>query len=140
IFIAEGKAAYYTGNVTQSNNLYWDLQNTSDTTADPLVQFSGVGSLDVSSLKVDPQFINVTGGDYHLAANSPALNKGISIGSLLSQITDSRLMSVLASDLDRINAPQGSNIEIGAYEFPVATPALSATAAPTTTPTIPTIA
>src|SRR5207248_2988426 len=32
------------------------------------------------NISVDPGFSNVIGGDYHLAANSPAIDRGVSVG------------------------------------------------------------
>jgi hypothetical protein len=54
----------------------------------------------------DPQFMNYTGGpsgDYHLSSTSPAINRGTSVGAP-------------ATDKDGVPRPQGSAVDIGAYE------------------------
>ncbi|MDF2648692.1 MAG: Alpha,2-mannosidase [Paenibacillus sp.] len=54
----------------------------------------------------DPQFYNFTGdhtGDYHLLPNSPAIDKGISLGAP-------------SDDYDKKPRPSGAGFDIGAYE------------------------
>jgi hypothetical protein len=110
IFVAEGKAAFYSGTITESNNLYWDLQRTTDASADPWVQFNSASqtSLDATSRSVDPSFVDAA-KDWHLQANSPAVDGGASI-----QTPDARITSFLGNDLDG-NAWSG---DIGAYSYP----------------------
>lgn len=55
-------------------------------------------------------FINLAGNDYHLAAASPALNKGVStFGG----------KNAPAVDIEGITRPQGATFDIGCYETPV---------------------
>jgi len=63
-------------------------------------------SKDPDSFFVDPQYVNLTTPDLHVAANSPAVNEGINLGS------------TIVGDVDFAGTPrvQGSNIDIGAYE------------------------
>lgn len=55
---------------------------------------------------VDPQFIDPAGGNFQLASTSPAINAG---SSTPGQYT--------VKDIVGINRPQGSGVDIGAYEF-----------------------
>ena len=56
------------------------------------------------SFKADPMFVNPAGGDYHLQAQSLAIDAG----TTLAQVT---------TDLDGNPRPQGVAYDIGAYEF-----------------------
>lgn len=53
---------------------------------------------------VNPLFVNPAGGDFHLQAGSPLINMGTAV-------------SIVASDFDGRPRPQGSNYDIGAYEW-----------------------
>lgn len=139
IFIAEKKAAYYSGNFTERNNFYWDFQKTSDTTPDPLVQFSGsrLTAINSESFSADPLFINpvVPGGNFHLKAESTGLNRATGILTL-----DLNLISILRRDLENIDVPQANAAEIGALETfvppsPVPSPTPTPTPSPVSTPT-----
>jgi len=50
----------------------------------------------------DPNFVNANAGNYHIAAGSAAINRGVDAG--------------VATDLDGIARPQGSQPDLGAYE------------------------
>ena len=54
---------------------------------------------------VNPNFVNITTGDFHLLPNSPAINAGVNVG--------------LTSDYEGRRVPQGARVDIGAYEFPL---------------------
>jgi hypothetical protein len=70
--------------------------------------FSPAGTLGYTpgphSLKVDPLFVNPSNGDYHLQAQSLAIDSGTS----LPQVT---------TDLDGNSRPQGVAYDMGAYEY-----------------------
>jgi len=52
---------------------------------------------------VDPLFVNKTGADFHLQANSPAVDTGTDVG--------------LSKDFDGKSVPYGTAPDIGAYEY-----------------------
>ncbi len=56
------------------------------------------------SLKADPAFVDAAGGDYHLTANSAAIDVGADAGVYV--------------DLDGNGRPRGSSYDAGAYESP----------------------
>jgi hypothetical protein len=65
------------------------------------------GNTDVGTVVADPQFSNYTGtsaGDYHLKANSPAIDSGSSLAAP-------------AYDIDWFARPYGLGFDIGAYEW-----------------------
>ena len=53
---------------------------------------------------VDPQFVNVSGKDFHIKSTSPAKDRGL----MLSNVKDDR---------DGTPRPQGSADDIGGYEY-----------------------
>lgn len=94
-------------NFDESNNIYWK------TGGNPLVQ--GGFTMSATSKKVDPKFVAV-GSDFHLLAGSPAIDAGTPVG--------------YSSDYEGNAVPQGSIVDIGAYEYgsiviPPTTPACS---------------
>jgi hypothetical protein len=54
------------------------------------------------NIDADPLFVNASGGDYHLAGGSPAINAGTTIG---------------APRYDLDGAPRDARPDIGAYEY-----------------------
>jgi hypothetical protein len=72
-------------------------------------------------------FVNAAANDYHLSATSPARDAGA-------------VLSDLPSDLDGVTRPQGTNVDIGAYELAsAASPTRTATPTPpgaTATPSV----
>jgi hypothetical protein len=58
----------------------------------------------------DPQFVNATIGDFHLAATSPCIDAGITQPWMIG-----------AQDLDGNPRVSGASVDIGAYEKPAAT-------------------
>ncbi len=57
-----------------------------------------------NNLGLNPVFVNASTHDFHLTSTSPAIDKGVTI-------------SGLATDLDGVTRPQGSTFDIGAYEY-----------------------
>ncbi len=53
----------------------------------------------------DPQFVNPTSLDFHLRQNSPAIDAGSNVGSIVTR------------DYDGFSRPRGSGYDIGAYEY-----------------------
>lgn len=77
------------------------------------------------TVSADPDFVNYQSdesGDYHLAAGSPAIDAGTSLGAP-------------ATDYDGVNRPQGAGYDIGPYEYPTSTSTPTGTPAPSGTPT-----
>jgi hypothetical protein len=74
---------------------------------------------------VDPMFVNVSGGDFHLRAGSPAINTGVA--------------TLYNTDFDGVAVPTGAGVDIGVYEYggQVATPTpVSPTATPNAGPVL----
>lgn len=85
----------------QGNDVEFNLTYNSDGTMPPVP----IGVSMANSLwGVNPLFINPGIMDYHLQAQSPAINAG----ALLVEVTN---------DLDGIARPQGGGVDIGSYEF-----------------------
>ncbi len=59
---------------------------------------------DLHSFANDPHFIDPSRGDFHLASDSPAIDRGTSAGAP-------------ALDADQIPRPQGLGFDLGAYEY-----------------------
>ena len=57
------------------------------------------------SLAGEPRFVDLEGGDLHLRRDSPAIDRGVALPEL-------------ATDLDRVPRPQGTAQDLGAYEMP----------------------
>lgn len=68
----------------------------------------------------DPQFVNKTANDYHLSAISPAIDKGIPKD--VYTIFLNRYGINISKDYDERPRPQGSNWDIGAFEFGLTRP------------------
>lgn len=66
------------------------------------------------SIAADPLFVNATALDFHLSPASPCKDAGIA-------------QTFLINDFDSILRPQGSAVDMGAFEYKVAGTALSAT-------------
>jgi hypothetical protein len=56
----------------------------------------------------DPGFVNAAAGDFHLKATSPLIDAGINLENV--------------EDFEGVPVPQGSAVDVGALEFPVAAP------------------
>ena len=87
-----GKASNY--NITSDNNVWYGSSS-------GLPPFAGP-----NDRVVDPKFVNPAGHDFHLKSDSPCIDRGSSVpGSLVKR------------DFDGITRPQGTAIDIGAYEY-----------------------
>jgi len=85
----------------QYGYIYPDLPQVRKT-FDEWRQLSG---LDQNSIVQSPAFVNMMGGDFHLAHNSPAIDAGI------------YELGVPSDDFDGNPRPYGDAIDIGAYEY-----------------------
>ena len=56
-----------------------------------------------------PSFVNAAGGDFHLRSNSPAIDRGMTL-------------SAVRTDVDGVRRPQDAAYDIGAYEFGLTPP------------------
>ena len=87
-------------------------------TGSPFLDF-GSGTTESNNLfGVDPQFVNPSGNDFKLKADSRAVDAGVSV-------------SAVTTDLAGVARPQGRIHDIGAYEFS-GQPAASGPPAPPT--------
>lgn len=103
IMWANWKALYADAAFNESNNIYWK------TGGSPLVQNAGGSTVSSTSKKVDPLFVNITGGDFHLKSGSPAIDAG----------TSESVTAGFNKDLENKNVPSGTAVDMGAYEFTV---------------------
>jgi hypothetical protein len=76
-------------------------------------------------LNQNPQFVNKTASDYHLSSISPAIDKGIAKD--VYTIFLNRYGINISKDFDETPRPQGSNWDIGAFEFGLTSPGPSPT-------------
>jgi len=83
--------------VAVTNNIFW--QNASGPVWD-----RGPNTTMLNNMDIDPRFVNTTNRDFHLQANSTAINAGVT----LREVPD---------DFDGVARPQGMAYDIGAYEF-----------------------
>jgi hypothetical protein len=97
-------------NFTHDHNLYYFMQSQTQLGA-PLGPGEKIA---------DPLFANVGAGDYHLTANSPAIDAGVDLG--------------YHQDYAGQAVPQGNAPDLGAYEYGGAAPAATPVP-PTATPT-----
>lgn len=100
-----GSHNVFRNNLSSRNEVDWRLRTSE---ADP------------AAITVDPGFVNYAptgGGDYHLAAGSPAIDAGTPF-------------EAPSSDLDGVSRPQGSGYDIGAYECVAVAPPSSCRSGP----------
>jgi hypothetical protein len=64
-----------------------------------------------ANITQDPQFVDVTSGDFHLASTSPCIDAGMTQPWMIG-----------AQDLDGHQRVGGTSVDIGAYEMSTATP------------------
>jgi parallel beta-helix repeat protein len=92
-------------NTTSDYNIM-DKITPDDSTVYTLAQWQAMGH-ENNSISADPSilFVNAIKGDYHLKAGSPAIDSGMTISSV-------------TTDIEGRSRPQGSAYDIGAYEYP----------------------
>jgi parallel beta-helix repeat protein len=83
-------------NVTIQNNIIYN--NDKD------INGRGSGTVISNNLSTNPQFVNASGGDFHLTPSSPAIDTGISLPEVLI-------------DFECTPRPQGTSYDIGADEL-----------------------
>lgn len=98
IIWSEYQAAYVDQAFDEGYNIYWRSDGS------PIFKLAPMSA---TSKVIDPQLVSPSGGDFHLAATSPARDSG-TIASVQAGFT---------SDFDGAAVPQGSSVDIGAYEF-----------------------
>jgi hypothetical protein len=104
IFYADGPA---TGYVTISDSPLWGSPSQVAVWSNNLYFNSGAApGLDIAPVTGNPNFINPAAGNFRLQAGSPAINSGSSVVTTVTTI-----------DHDGVGRPQGSTVDIGAYEF-----------------------
>jgi hypothetical protein len=92
-------AAIFLENVTGTvvrNNILWQSGGG--------VYDGGTGTVQSNNLETDPQFVNAAGNDFHLQATSPAIDAGI-------------VLSAVPTDINGMPRGQGAGYDIGAYEY-----------------------
>ena len=124
-----GNAAFYTGKGATSgrfagtlefrNNIIYNTQNFAYLDGDTGTSIAGSNNLyyyggnsipssppswDTAPIISDPLFVNPSTGDFHLQANSPAIDKGKDINGVTRDIAGSA-------------RPSGKGFDIGAYEY-----------------------
>jgi hypothetical protein len=65
---------------------------------------TGTGTVLTNNLTTDPQVVDPTTKNFRLRSNSPAIDRGATVGEV-------------TQDFDKIARPQGFSIDIGAFEF-----------------------
>jgi len=77
---------------TFSNNIYYPQTHTN--------------TGETNAIYADPLFVNPSSGEFHLQADSPAIDAGVDLSSL-----------GFSDDIDGVSRPQGSAWDIGVYEY-----------------------
>ena len=98
----QDRVGYVDSSWDEGNNIWWSPGG-------PKIWFTESSS----SKNADPRFVNAAGGDFHLAAGSPAIDAG----------TSESITRGYTKDLDGNTAPNGSAVDIGAYEKGATAPA-----------------
>jgi hypothetical protein len=113
---ATAGAFFASGAVSLTNNIVDLLRGEHYIAADSALSwFAGTNNLwfgdgtplgiFTNSVYADPVFASVANSNFHLSSKSPAIDAGETVS--------------IAADYDGLMRPQGSTLDIGAYEFPV---------------------
>jgi hypothetical protein len=92
---------YQGASINSDHDLFYDP-------AGPASLPSGTGITLTNPIRQDPQFVNASAYDFHLAANSPAINAGTSDGL--------NLTSYVRTDYDGNQRPLAGLYDLGPYE------------------------
>src|SRR5205807_16718 len=95
-----------TNTVIRNNIVY------GNTTGD-IHDFGSTGTVLSNNLTTDPQFADASANDFSLRVSSPAINAGVTV-------------SIVTTDIKKVARPQGSAYDIGAYEYSQGTTPLPA--------------
>ena len=87
-----------------NNNLMLDRFTVDGDNIITLADWQEATGQDMASSTSEPVFVDVAAGDYHSAPNSPAVDKGTAT-------------EAPAVDLEGVSRPQGTAVDIGAYEL-----------------------
>ena len=75
--------------------------------------FGSTGTVLSNNLTTDPQFVDASANDFSLQASSPAINAGVTV-------------SIVTTDMKGVARPQGAAYDVGAYEYSQGTTPLPA--------------
>lgn len=100
ILWVNGKTAFADGPFAESSNLYWSSDG------NPELDFKGF-ELSPTSRRAAPAFVDARKLDFRLKLGSPAINAG----------TRAPVVAGYRRDLAMTAVPQGSRVDIGAYEY-----------------------
>jgi hypothetical protein len=88
----------------RTNNLYYSTSGILNTNFD-----DGTGKFEATAVKDNPEFVSLATDNFHLTSISPAIDAGSSIYTI-------------SYDYDDNPRPQGSQYDIGAYEYSTTSP------------------
>ena len=109
-------AASANGFISDYNILVNRLSDDDGNSNMTLTQWQSLG-YDLNSMIADPEeqiFVDHTNGDFHLVQNAQAVDAGTNL-----------VLPTVFEDLDNISRPQGSDFDIGCYEFANVNPVTS---------------
>lgn len=96
IVVAQDRVGFADHGFDEGGNVYWRPGGS------PKVYFP----ISSTSVKADPRFVSLGGGDLHLASGSPAIDRA----------SRTALSLGFGKDLDGVTVPQGAAPDAGAYE------------------------
>lgn len=123
----DGTLSNLEGDAQVTNSIFWggstpEISHVDSPTTETNVTFSDVegGYTGEGNLEVDPEFVDESDGDVHLASDSPVINQGDHAhlpDDLLDLDDDGDRAEVLPVDLDGNDRVVGSSVDMGAYEY-----------------------